>query len=98
MWGFGEGVLPGCFPRGLTDAISWTDTDDTASTMNGRDGRGREGRGRGREREPRPQLLCLFSSQSPRESFNPPLCCHDIHSAASSSRFLVEALLFVRCV
>ena len=38
MWGFGEEVLPGCFPRGLTDAISWTDTDDTASTMNGRDG------------------------------------------------------------
>ena len=47
MWGFGEEVLPGCFPRGLTDAISWTDTDDTASTMNGRDGRGREGGGEG---------------------------------------------------
>ena len=75
MEGFGEEFLPGCSPRRLTDAISWTDTDDTASTMNGRDGRGREwreGRGRGREKEPRPQLLCLFSSQSPRESFNPP--------------------------
>ena len=63
MWGFGEEVLPGCFPRGLTDAISWTDTDDTASTMNGRDGGEREG---GNEGGPRLRLRrpCLFSSES----------------------------------
>ena len=42
--------MPEFSPVGLTDAISWTDTDDTASTMNGRDGCGGGERKEGRER------------------------------------------------
>ena len=66
MEGFGEEFLPGCSPRRLTDAISWTDTDDTASTMNGRDGCGgeREGGGEGERPPRRPTAAALFVPHS----------------------------------